>query len=344
MPRPSLPAGRYKTSGSDVRLAHLLPTTAAIMSFLAPPGYQPVYGPSIPYLGPVYGGLREGASVYIQGSLPDNITRFFVNLLCGQSESSDIALHFNPRFDGWDKVVFNTRRNAAWDAEEKIRDVPFGKGESFEMVIACAAEGFQLKINGKDFHTFKYRLPVARVCGLQIGGDVSIQTINVIGAGGMAGGIGGVYPGGVAGIMGGGFPGSNLPPIPYTAVIPGGMFPKRTVIIRGLVPNRADRFSINFLASSSGDVTFHLNPRVKDDVVVRNSMMGGHWGQEERQLADNPFKEGNYFDMSIRCAIDRFKVFVNGQPLLDFAHRARAVNEVDKLEVKGDVQISYIHF
>lgn len=53
------------------------------------------------------------------------------------------------------------------------------------------------------------------------------------------------------------------------------------------------------LASRSGDIAFHMNPRVKDDVVVRNSMMGGHWGHEERQLGDNPFKEGQYFDVSL---------------------------------------------
>ncbi|XP_061683291.1 galectin-4-like [Syngnathoides biaculeatus] len=356
------------------------------MSFLAPPGYQPVYAPTIPYIGPIYGGLREGASIYIQGSVPGNITRFFVNLLCGPSESSDIALHFNPRFDGWDKVVFNSRQNNAWDAEEKIRDMPFSKGKAFEMVVACSAHGYQFKINGKDFHTFKHRLPLSRVSGMQIGGDVSIQTINVIGqhqGGYPGGGMGqqqhggypggsmgarpgcgvaypgdcagqGGYPGGMGGNVGGGFPGSNLPsmsgqpiynpPIPYSAMIPGGMFPKRTIIIRGNVPERANRFSINFLASRCGDIALHINPRVSDSVVVRNSMIGGRWGQEERQLAANPFKAGQYFDLSIRCAGDRFKVFIDGQPLFDYNHRVRALGDIDKLDVAGDVRISYVHF
>lgn len=30
---------------------------------------------TIPYLGPIYGGLREGVSIYIQGSVPEDITR-----------------------------------------------------------------------------------------------------------------------------------------------------------------------------------------------------------------------------------------------------------------------------
>uniref|UniRef100_A0A671WZB9 Galectin n=1 Tax=Sparus aurata TaxID=8175 RepID=A0A671WZB9_SPAAU len=239
---------------------------------------------TIPYLGPIYGGLREGVSIYIQGSVPEDITRFFVNLLCGEAESSDIALHFNPRFDGWDKVVFNSCQNGSWESEEKIRSMPFSKGEAFEMVIVVTSQGYQIRVNGNDFHTFEHRMPVERVRAMQIAGDVSIQTINVIG---------------------GGFPGSNLPvrkpikfPVPYSNMIPGGMFPKRTIIIRGMVPYGADRMSINFMVSRSRDIAFHMNPRVREGMVVRNSMIGGNWGQEERELSLNPFMEGQYFDVS----------------------------------------------
>uniref|UniRef100_A0A8D3BF58 Galectin n=1 Tax=Scophthalmus maximus TaxID=52904 RepID=A0A8D3BF58_SCOMX len=293
----------------------------------------------IPYLGPIYGGLREGVSIYLQGSIPDDITRFFINLLCGESESSDIALHFNPRFDGWDKVVFNSCQNGSWDSEEKVRSMPFSKGEAFEMVIVTSSQGYQIKVNGSDFYTFEHRIPLQRVCAMQIAGDVSVQTINVIGS--MSGQP--VYN----------------PPVPYYNMIPGGMFPKRTLIIRGMVPYGADRFSVNFVASRSQDIVFHMNPRVREGIVVRNSRIGNEWGQEERELSSSPFMEGQYFDvssvyrslgifsppdMSIRCGNQRFKVFVNGQQLFDFCHRFQSFNEIDKVEIDGNVQISYIHF
>ncbi|XP_076748136.1 galectin-4 isoform X2 [Maylandia zebra] len=352
--------------------------------FVAPPGYQPIYSPDIPYLGPINGGLREGTSIYIQGTIPKHITRFFINLICGESESSDIALHFNPRFDGRDKVVFNTCQNGSWGSEDKIHKMPFRKGEHFEMVIIVTLQGYQIKVNGIDFHIFQHRIPMEQVRGLQIAGDVSIQTINFIG-GGMGGGMGGGYPGGgmgggypggmgggmgpggypggdmgdgypggMGGGMGGNFPGSNLPgmsgqpvynpPVPYSNIIPGGMFPKRTIIIRGMVPYGAHKLRINFLVSRSRDIAFHMNPRVREGIVVRNSMIGGNWGQEEREMSMNPFMEGQYFDMSIRCGNQRFKVFVNGQHLFDFSHRWQSFNEIDMLDIEGDVQISYIHF
>lgn len=48
--------------------------------------------------------------------------------------------------------------------------------------------------------------------------------------------------------------------------------------------------------------------------------------------------------VSVRCGNRRFKVFVNGQHLFDFAHRLQSFSEVDMLDIEGDVQVSYIHF
>ncbi|XP_064828826.1 galectin-4-like [Oncorhynchus masou masou] len=306
--------------------------------FVAPPGYQPVYNPSIPYVGPIYGGLRSGMSVYIQGVIPHEITRFNINLQCGEFEGSDIGFHFNPRFNGWDKVVFNSCQDGQWGSEEKTHHMPFSKGDAFEMVIIINQEGYQVTVNGRDFHMFKHRIPVERVNALQIGGDVSIQTINV---------IGGCYPGGNLPVMCG-QPIYN-PPVPYSSMIPGGMSPKKTIEAwclyqRGMVPLGANRFSINFIVGGSRDIAFHMNPRLREREVVRNSMIGGSWGMEEREISINPFREGEYFDMSIRCGNQRFKVFVNGQHMCDFFHRFQNYNQIDTVELEGDVQISYVHF
>uniref|UniRef100_A0AAX7SQC8 Galectin n=1 Tax=Astatotilapia calliptera TaxID=8154 RepID=A0AAX7SQC8_ASTCA len=284
------------------------------------------------------GGLREGTSIYIQGTIPKHITRFFINLICGESESSDIALHFNPRFDGRDKVVFNTCQNGSWGSEDKIHKMPFRKGEHFEMVIIVTLQGYQIKVNGIDFHIFQHRIPMEQVRGLQIAGDVSIQTINFIGVSPQLRESSALMLRGMSGQ-----PVYN-PPVPYSNIIPGGMFPKRTIIIRGMVPYGAHKLRINFLVSRSRDIAFHMNPRVREGIVVRNSMIGGNWGQEEREMSMNPFMEGQYFDMSIRCGNQRFKVFVNGQHLFDFSHRWQSFNEIDMLDIEGDVQISYIHF
>ncbi|XP_018620136.1 galectin-4-like isoform X2 [Scleropages formosus] len=343
------------------------------MAFVAPPGYQPIYSPTIPYVGPIYGGLRPGMSIYIQGHIPHHISRFHINLQCGEMEGSDIAFHFNPRFDFWDKVVFNTFQNGMWEGEEKIHNMPFHKGKNFETVIVVNFEGYQVNINGQQFYFYQHRIPVDRVCALEIGGDVTIQTINITGGamqgypGGMAGGFpvggmqgmcGGVgYPGQGGNLPGGmGYPGQggNLPvmggmpiynpSIPYADMIPGGMTPKRTIVIRGMVPFGARRFAVNFMVSGTRDIAFHFHPRLMEGVILRNSFYEGCWGEEELEIGYNPFLEGQYFELSIRCGNRRFKVYVNGEHLCNFHHRFQPFGQVNMLEIEGDVQLSYIHF
>uniref|UniRef100_A0A3Q3VX89 Galectin n=1 Tax=Mola mola TaxID=94237 RepID=A0A3Q3VX89_MOLML len=326
--------------------------------FVAPPGYQPVYSPrteSYSTAGPTLTVCISAVTpCHVSASPAVPVGRFFVNLRCAESESSDVALHFNPRFDGWDKVVFNSYENESWGSEEKIRDMPFSKGQPFEMVIMVTSQGYQvsIKVNGTDFYTFQHRIPVERVRALHVAGDVSIEMINVTGVRPslpLYGPPQGGYPGGEGG-MGSHCSPITLPflcffkPVPYSNMIPGGMYPKRTVIIRGMVLHGADRIIFNFMVSRSKDIALHINPRVKEGIVVRNSMIGGNWGPEDRELSLNPFMEGQYFDMSIRCGNQRFKVFVNGQHLCDFSHRLQPFTDIDMLEIHGDVQISYIHF
>uniref|UniRef100_A0A8C4RCL0 Galectin n=1 Tax=Erpetoichthys calabaricus TaxID=27687 RepID=A0A8C4RCL0_ERPCA len=284
-------------------------------------------------------------------------TEFQVNLQCGNYSGCDIALHINPRFDLWDKVVFNAFQGGNWMSEEKAR-MPFRKGDEFEMVIIVNQEGYQVNVNGQNFYFFQHRLPFEQVDTLEIGGDVVIQTINIIG-GGWSGGVSdrewaGIVP--AFGSMLLQWGSISLRPtisgimyfihqvVPYSNMIPGGLSPKRTIIIRGMVLPGANRFHINFKVSYSGDIVFHLNPRFTEFVVVRNSFLGGCWGREERELEFNPFQLGQYFDMSIRSGNQRFKVYVNGQHLCSFNHRFQEFQQVDTLEVEGDVQLSYVQF
>ncbi|XP_028642067.1 galectin-4 isoform X3 [Grammomys surdaster] len=298
------------------------------MAYVPAPGYQPTYNPTLPYKRPIPGGLSVGMSVYIQGIAKDNMRRFHVNFTVGQDEGADVAFHFNPRFDGWDKVVFNTMQSGQWGKEEKKKSMPFQKGRHFELVFMVMAEHYKVVVNGNSFYEYGHRLPVQMVTHLQVDGDLELQSINFLG------GQPAAYP-----VMAG--PPVFNPPVPYVATLQGGLTARRTIIIKGYVLPTAKNFIINFKVGSSGDIAFHLNPRIGDS-VVRNSYMNGSWGSEERKVAYNPFGPGQFFDLSIRCGMDRFKVFANGQHLFDFSHRFQAFQRVDMLEIKGDITLSYV--
>ncbi|XP_059760582.1 galectin-4 isoform X3 [Balaenoptera ricei] len=151
------------------------------MAFVPAPGYQPAYNPTLPYHRPIPGSLSVGMSIYIQGVASEHMKRFFVNFEVGQGPEADIAFHFNPRFDGWDKVVLNTRQNGNWGNEEKKRSMPFSKGAAFELVFMVLADHYKVVVNGNPFYEFGHRIPLQMVTHLHVDGDLQLQSINFIG-------------------------------------------------------------------------------------------------------------------------------------------------------------------
>ncbi|XP_063794662.1 uncharacterized protein LOC134949898 [Pseudophryne corroboree] len=364
----SLVQGRGKDDAIQCELRHQLhglPTSleTADMAFVPAMGYQPVYNPSIPHRSPIHGGLQLGMSVYIQGSIPHHINRFHVNFCCGQQyNGTDIAFHFNPRFDGKNKVVFNTFQSGSWGSEEKKKDgFPFHKGGHFELVFLVNLSGFQVNVNGSPFYEYRHRIPIQRVDSLIVDGDVSLRSVTIVGGGGPVtapsfppgGGsiIAPAYPPGGA-VPLPGYPPMNLPvmggpvynpPVPYFGNIPGGVSPKRTFVVRGFIPQGGSRFHVNF-NTSSGETALHLGVRIHENAVVRNSKLGGAWGPEERHMSFNPFIQGQYFDISIRCGNGRYKIFVNGQQFCDYVHRFQHLQIINTLEIAGDVVLSLVQF
>nr|XP_028597906.1 galectin-4 [Podarcis muralis] len=330
------------------------------MAFVPAPGYMPTYNPPLPHTQPVPGGLRPGMSIYVAGMVPQHTKRFSLNFVCGMNDGADIALHFNPRFDGKDKVVLNTFQGGKWGKEEH-HSMPLQKGSHFEVIIVVNPDGYQILVNRNPFCTFGHRIPPERVQAVQANGDLELQSVTTIGGGAMMGGGG--MPGmpgmpgqqyppmGMPGMMPA-YPSPNLPvmnapasyhpQVPYRGNLAGGLGSKRTVVLRGFIPAHAKQFRINFKAGP--DTVLHINPRMNERAVVRNSFLNGQWGREERELSVNPFQAGQYFDLSIRCGNQRFKVFANGQPLFNYNHRYQNFQRIDTLEIDGDVELSYIQY
>uniref|UniRef100_A0A6J0T6L9 Galectin n=1 Tax=Pogona vitticeps TaxID=103695 RepID=A0A6J0T6L9_9SAUR len=336
------------------------------MAFVPAPGYMPVYNPTLPYSQPIPGGLRPGMSVYVQGTVPHHTKRFRVNFACGPQDGADIALHFNPRFDGKDKVVLNTFHGGKWGKEDH-QNMPLRKGEHFEVIFVVNPDCYQILVNRNPFCSYGHRIPPERVQVVTADGDLELQSMTLIGGGGGMPaqpqppmGMPGMMPGygqppsNLPGMMlpDYGYPSPNLPmmtaptsyhpQVPYVGNIYGGLGSKKTIVVRGFIPQHAKRFHINFKAGS--ETVLHINPRMDERAVVRNSFLGGRWGPEERELSFNPFQPGQYFDLSIRCGNQRFKIFANGQPLFNYNHRFHNFQQIDTIEIDGDVVLSFIQY
>ncbi|XP_077174858.1 galectin-4-like isoform X2 [Paroedura picta] len=319
------------------------------MTYIPAPGYMPTYNPPLPCSKPIPYGLRSGMSVYVQGMIPNSTDSFRVNFACG----NDIVLHFNPRFKGHDTVVLNSYQGGNWGKEERHK-MPLKLGQHFEIVFIINNDHFQILVNRNPFCEFRHRMPVERVQEVNVDGQMELQSLTVLGGGMMGGGGMPAQPGppmGMPGMMPNpGYPNLPMmmapaaynPPVPYNGNFPGGLGSKRTVVVRGFIPQDAKGFRINFKAGN--DIALHINPRLNERAVVRNSFLNGAWGREERELPFNPFQPGQYFDLSIRCGNERFKVFVNDQPFFNYGHRFRNFQHINTLEINGDVVLSYVQY
>ncbi|XP_032070704.1 galectin-9-like [Thamnophis elegans] len=95
---------------------------------------SPYLKPIIPFSGPIYGGLKNGMTVLVSGSVWKSCARFQVNFQCGKSQTSrsDIAFHFNVRFDQ-NCIVCNSHEKGDWKQEERKKEMVFHKGQPFEI-------------------------------------------------------------------------------------------------------------------------------------------------------------------------------------------------------------------
>lgn len=129
-----------------------------------------------------------------------------------------------------------------------------------------------------------------------------------------------------------------------------GFLPGSSVTIYGCVHDKADRFIIDLICAKenrASDIALHLNPRLKEEVVVRNSKKDSVWGPEDRRGCQ-PFKAGALFELKITCETNCFRVIVNQQTFTDFAMREIQSNTekslltssfVTHLGAKGDISV-----
>ncbi|GFR80884.1 galectin [Elysia marginata] len=120
--------------------------------------------------------------IFITGVPNVSANRFTVNLACGSSDSSDLSLHFDVRFDfGNDQnvVVRTSKQGGQYGNEERqINSFPFKRGEMFEMIVSGEMNGIKVAVNNQHFIDFNHRIqPMHRTDHLLIKGDVTVSHI-----------------------------------------------------------------------------------------------------------------------------------------------------------------------
>ncbi|XP_073778741.1 lectin, galactoside-binding, soluble, 9 (galectin 9)-like 5 isoform X1 [Danio rerio] len=272
----------------------------------------PFLSPSIPFIGPLLGGLQEGKTLIIIGRVLPNADKFTVDLQHATGCGTDIALHFKPHFDdGPTHIVFNTFEKGNWGPEEKST-CPFVKGQPFTLEIHVTKEAYKVSVNGQHLADYKHRISFTLVDTILVHQMVELDFI--------------AYQKPVT--------------VPYKTLISDGMKSGKDIVIHG-VPN-ADSKRIEFNLRHRFGSAFHYQCRFDENAVVRNTHENGSWGPEERDGAV-PFIPGQFFQVKISCNRDHFDVFVNGEQIHTYKHRFTKLEEIDVFEVYGQLELFYVH-
>ncbi|XP_020320050.1 galectin-9-like isoform X2 [Oncorhynchus kisutch] len=315
---------------------------------------QPFFNPRLPFTGCIQGALHEGKTITVTGRVLPGSQRFYVNLQCGSRGNPDIALHFNPRYDeSKDVVVCNTMQHSKWGPEEREYPASMTRGANFTLMFLVNRDSYSLIVNGAHFMEYLHRLSSSRVDTIFVDGGVEIQSIAFSNPAVTPPPPQPGYPVHPHSAFSAAFcaPGFFQTPPPYTPqpsfVVPyknimvGGLYPGRNIIVQGVVNHNADRFYVN-LRFNSG-VAFHFNPRFDENTVVRNSLLKEQWGPEERK-GGMPFYRGQPFTVTITCDTKCYRVMVNGVQMFSYNHRHFLLQQIDILEVEGDVSLSSVVF
>lgn len=298
--------------------------------------------PMVPFSGTILGGLAPGEMLLIQGILPSDVDRFQVDLTCGSSVKprADVAFHFNPRVKKG-CVVCNSLLNERWGREEIHKLMPFRAGAGFELVILVQADAYKVAVNGAHLVEYKHRVDLQRVDTLLIQGKVQVIAIAVLPPNQNAVSSSEFKPRSLSGSDASLSSNGDLS-VPYRAEILKGLSPGRSITVRGKTLPHAQYLCLNLRVSGSNSIALHLNPRVKQQLFVRNSLLFDCWGPEETETKDFPFAPDQYFELIVLCESSQFRVAVNGSHQFDYKHRVQDLSRVSLLELSGDLSLEEV--
>uniref|UniRef100_A0A672KGM3 Galectin n=1 Tax=Sinocyclocheilus grahami TaxID=75366 RepID=A0A672KGM3_SINGR len=274
----------------------------------------------------IRGGLQDGMSITVCGRVLLNADRFNVNL---QQGAEVVALQVNPRYQmlwiGPGYVVHNTHQNGTWGWEERKFETPFPRGQTFSLQILVTQESYKILANGKPFSEYKHRMPFSDVDRICVVGTVELSLVTFHSLATV----------------------SHCDilllwlnqTVPYKSIIYDGVQPAKCIIIQGVITPQAKR--VEFSLRHRTGIAFYYSLCFDENVVVCNSYEDGTWGNEE-QSGLKLFERGQPFQVTICCSPDNYKMFVNGEKACTYSHRYTKLEEIDVLEVSGDVQLSFV--
>ncbi|XP_045039481.2 galectin-12 isoform X3 [Desmodus rotundus] len=282
----------------------------------------PVFHPVVPYVTTIFGGLRAGKMVMLQGEVPLGARRFQVDFQCGCSlhPRPDIAIHFNPRFHTTKPhVICNTLYQGRWQAEARWPQVALQRGSGFLILFLFGNEEMKVSVNGQHFLHYRYRLPLSRVDTLGIFGDIVVTAVGFLNTSPF-------------------LLGSPRLEVPCSLPLPRGLWPGQVIVLRGLVLPEPKDFMLRLL-----DEAARAPVTLRASFADRTLAWVSRWGQKRLISAPFLFYPQRFFEVLLLCQEGGLKLALNGQALGATALDQQALERLRGLHISGSVQLYSVH-
>ncbi|KAJ8922630.1 hypothetical protein NQ315_007662 [Exocentrus adspersus] len=118
------------------------------------------------------------------------------------------------------------------------------------------------------------------------------------------------------------------------------------ISIRGLIKPDCTRFAINLLCGQAkdSDIAVHINPRISQRYVVRNSRIRGKWSEEETTcITKFELARSKKFHVDIVASEKEFLVSMNGKHVCAYVFRV-VLAKITTLQVEGMVDIDDVQY
>ncbi|NXX93552.1 LEG2 protein, partial [Centropus bengalensis] len=119
--------------------------------------------------------MKTGDTLKIKGKISSDTDGFSFNLGCS---SSDLAFHFNPRFNE-SVIVCNSMCSKSWQAEERDSNLCFSRGSTVKFTIEMLADKFKVKLPDGHEVEFPNRHCYSKISYMSIKGGFKVTSFKL---------------------------------------------------------------------------------------------------------------------------------------------------------------------